>query len=148
MHEEDKDFPRPQRLVTLADFFPTKFLCDHQDESSKVVACHAINLMEEESTSLRSLKDEGVSKALSRVFKRLEGWYIEVLKESFTTLFTKITKQEIKIDLTEASLPQRRTKDGFDPKAYKLMVKAGYDFTAHTEFKSLKIHEQPELSLT
>ena len=27
------------------------------------------------------------------------------------------------------------------------MAKAGYDFTAHTEFKSLKIHEQPELSL-
>ncbi|KAA0067354.1 uncharacterized protein E5676_scaffold1704G00090 [Cucumis melo var. makuwa] len=27
-----------------------------------------------------------------------------------------------------------------------MMAKAGYDFTAHTEFKSLKIHEQPELS--
>ncbi|KAA0032587.1 ty3-gypsy retrotransposon protein [Cucumis melo var. makuwa] len=50
---------------------------------------------------------------------------IEVLKESFTTPLTKITKQEIKIDLTEASLPQRRTKDRFDPKAYKLMAKAG-----------------------
>ncbi|KAA0054169.1 uncharacterized protein E6C27_scaffold131G00980 [Cucumis melo var. makuwa] len=73
---------------------------------------------------------------------------IEVLKESFTTSLTKITKQEIKIDLTEASLPQRRTKDGFDPKAYKLMEKAGYEFTTHTEFKSLKIHEQPKLSST
>ncbi|XP_050939332.1 uncharacterized protein LOC127148938 [Cucumis melo] len=73
---------------------------------------------------------------------------IEVLKESFTTPLTKITKQEIKIDLIEASLPQRRTKDGFDPKAYKLMAKAGYDFTTHTEFKSLKIHEQPKLSST
>ncbi|TYK14244.1 retrotransposon gag protein [Cucumis melo var. makuwa] len=50
---------------------------------------------------------------------------IEVLKESFTTPLTKITKQEIKIDLTEASLSQRWTKDGFDPKAYKLMAKAG-----------------------
>ncbi|TYK25946.1 uncharacterized protein E5676_scaffold1441G00060 [Cucumis melo var. makuwa] len=39
-------------------------------------------------------------------------------------------------------------KDGFDHKTYKLMVKACYDFTAHTEFKSLKIHEQPELSST
>ena len=48
----------------------------------------------------------------------------------------------------EASLPQRRMKDGFDPKAYKLMAKAGYDFIAHTEFKSLKIHEQHELSST
>ncbi|KAA0065384.1 ty3-gypsy retrotransposon protein [Cucumis melo var. makuwa] len=57
---------------------------------------------------------------------------IEVLKESFTTPLTKITKQEIKIDLTEASLPQRWTKDGFDPKAYKLMAKTGYDFTTHT----------------
>ncbi|KAA0039583.1 uncharacterized protein E6C27_scaffold744G00570 [Cucumis melo var. makuwa] len=46
----------------------------------------------------------------------------------------------------EASLPQRRTKDKFDPKAYKLMVKASYDFTTHIEFKNLKIHEQPELS--
>ncbi|KAA0062739.1 gypsy-like retrotransposase [Cucumis melo var. makuwa] len=27
-----------------------------------------------------------------------------------------------------------------------MMAKAGYDFTTHTEFKSLKIHEQPELS--
>ncbi|TYK01673.1 ty3-gypsy retrotransposon protein [Cucumis melo var. makuwa] len=71
---------------------------------------------------------------------------IEVLKERFTTPITKITKQEIKIDLTEASLPQRRTKDGFDPKAYKLMAKGGYDFITHTEFKSLKIHEQPEFS--
>ncbi|KAA0042178.1 gypsy-like retrotransposase [Cucumis melo var. makuwa] len=73
---------------------------------------------------------------------------IEVLKESFTTPLTKITKQAIKIDLIEASLPQRRTKDGFDPKAYKLMAKAGYDFTTHTENKSLKIHEQPKLSST
>ncbi|TYK02505.1 gypsy-like retrotransposase [Cucumis melo var. makuwa] len=71
---------------------------------------------------------------------------IEVLKERFTTPLTKITKQEIKIDLTEASLPQRRTIDGFDPKDYKLMAKAGYNFTTHTEFKSLKVHEQPELS--
>ncbi|KAA0051453.1 gypsy-like retrotransposase [Cucumis melo var. makuwa] len=73
---------------------------------------------------------------------------IEVLKERFTTPLTKITKQEIKIDLTEASLPQRRMKDGFDPKAYKLMAKVGYDFTTHIEFKSLKIHEQPKLSST
>ncbi|KAA0041300.1 uncharacterized protein E5676_scaffold145G00140 [Cucumis melo var. makuwa] len=71
---------------------------------------------------------------------------IEVLKESFTTSLTKITKQGIKIDLTEPSLPQRHTKDMFDPKAYKLMAKAGYDLTTHIECKSLKIHEQPELS--
>ncbi|KAA0055193.1 uncharacterized protein E5676_scaffold640G00260 [Cucumis melo var. makuwa] len=37
-------------------------------------------------------------------------------------------------------------KDGFNPKAYKLMAKAGYDFTTHTEFESLKILEQPKLS--
>ncbi|KAA0060429.1 gypsy-like retrotransposase [Cucumis melo var. makuwa] len=73
---------------------------------------------------------------------------IEVLKESFTTPLTKITKQEIKIDLTKASLRQKRTKDGFDPKAYKLMAKTGYDFTTHIEFKSLKIHKQPKLSST
>ncbi|KAA0033081.1 gypsy-like retrotransposase [Cucumis melo var. makuwa] len=71
---------------------------------------------------------------------------IKILKESFTTPLTKITKQEIKIYLMEASLPQWQTKDRFDPKAYKLMAKAGYDFTAHIEFKSLRTHEQPKLS--
>ncbi|KAA0059744.1 ty3-gypsy retrotransposon protein [Cucumis melo var. makuwa] len=49
VHDEDKDFPRPHHLVTLADFFPTRFLCDHQDENLEVVTCHAINAMEEES---------------------------------------------------------------------------------------------------
>ncbi|KAA0033768.1 uncharacterized protein E5676_scaffold1428G00900 [Cucumis melo var. makuwa] len=66
VHEEDKNFPRPQCLVTLADFFPTRFLCDHQDENPGVVACLAINATEEESIPLRSLEEEGVSKDLSR----------------------------------------------------------------------------------
>ena len=39
-------------------------------------------------------------------------------------------------------------EDGFDPKAYKLMAKGGYDFTAHIEFKSLEIHDRSELSST
>ncbi|TYK30008.1 uncharacterized protein E5676_scaffold587G00090 [Cucumis melo var. makuwa] len=50
---------------------------------------------------------------------------IEVLRESFTIPLKKIIKQEIKIDLTKANLPQRQTKDGFNPRAYKLMAKAG-----------------------
>ncbi|TYJ99655.1 uncharacterized protein E5676_scaffold562G00360 [Cucumis melo var. makuwa] len=287
MHEEDKDIPRPQCLVTLADFFSTRFICDHQDENLKLVTCHAINGTEEESILSRSLEEEGVSKDLSRSIKfkcsncdireysllhvyrllrrdsritykllLVRPWIhgngvaeshfveakfylkndnspevisveiplvnrednlqlkslasrephkstgtfnsgkgeeststtksmilidektsnlpilyyvpisrrkkgespfvespkglkvgdIEVLKESFTAPLTKITKQQIKIDLTEASLPQGQTKDGFNLKAYKLMAKVGYDFIAHTEFKSLKVHEQPELS--
>ena len=68
--------------------------------------------------------------------KGLKVGDIEILKESFSTLLTKITKQEIKIDLTKANLPQRQTKDGFNPKAYKLMAKAGYDFTTHTSSKA------------
>ena len=80
--------------------------------------------------------------------KGLKVGDIEVLKESFTTPLTKITKYEIKIDLTETNLPQRRTTDESDSKAYKLMVKAGYDFTTHTEFKSLKIHDRLKLSST
>ncbi|TYK20546.1 uncharacterized protein E5676_scaffold237G001340 [Cucumis melo var. makuwa] len=80
--------------------------------------------------------------------KGLKVGDIEVLKESFTIPLTKITKQEIKIDLMEANLPQRQKKDGFNPKAYKLMAKASYDFTTHTKFKSLKIHEQHEPSST
>ncbi|KAA0032751.1 ty3-gypsy retrotransposon protein [Cucumis melo var. makuwa] len=322
VHEEDKDFPRTQCLVTLADFFPTRFLCDHQDENPGVVACRAINATKEESIPLRLLEEE-VSKDLSRfnvdgllslpqetktilinaslnlaassssaptatyensrttyklllsrpwihgngvvtstlhqcfkfyqdVVKKVEAdsnpfseaeshfadakFYlkndsspeavyvevplvkrednlqlkslaseephkstrtfhsekseaststtksvilmgkktsnppilryvclsrckkgkspfvksphglkvgdIEVLKESFTTPLTKVTMQKIKINLTEAKLPQRRTKDGFDPKAYKFMAKAGYDFTTHTEFKSLKTQKK------
>ncbi|TYK29266.1 retrotransposon gag protein [Cucumis melo var. makuwa] len=66
VHKEDKDFPRPQSLVTLADFFPTRFLCDHQDENPEVVECHAINATKEESIPPRSLEEEGVSKDLSR----------------------------------------------------------------------------------
>ncbi|KAA0056395.1 uncharacterized protein E5676_scaffold120G002650 [Cucumis melo var. makuwa] len=58
MHEEDKDFPRTQCVVTLADFFSTRFLCDHQDENPGVVAFHAINATEEESIPLRSLEEE------------------------------------------------------------------------------------------
>ena len=66
VHEKDKNFPRPQCLITLVDFFPTSFLCDHQDENSKVVACHDINAKEKEIIPPRSLEDEGVSKDLSR----------------------------------------------------------------------------------
>ncbi|MCZ9335616.1 hypothetical protein O9Y75_26745, partial [Klebsiella pneumoniae] len=50
------------------------------------------------------------------------------------------------MDPTKVSLPERQMKDAFDPNAYKILAKAGYDFTTHTEFKSLKIYEQPELS--
>ncbi|KAA0050986.1 retrotransposon gag protein [Cucumis melo var. makuwa] len=66
VHEEDKDFPRPQRLVTLADFSLTRFLCDHKDENLGVVVCHAINAMEEESIPPRLLEEKEVSKDLSR----------------------------------------------------------------------------------
>ncbi|TYK04497.1 ty3-gypsy retrotransposon protein [Cucumis melo var. makuwa] len=65
VHKEDKDFPRTQRLVTLADFFPTRFLGDHQDENPGVVACHGIDAIEKESIPLRSLEEEGESKDLS-----------------------------------------------------------------------------------
>ncbi|KAA0046266.1 gypsy-like retrotransposase [Cucumis melo var. makuwa] len=41
--------------------------------------------------------------------KGLKVGDIEVLRENFTTPLTKITKQEIKIDLMEANLPQRWT---------------------------------------
>ena len=42
--------------------------------------------------------------------KDLKVGDIEVLKESFTTPLTKITKQKIKIDLTEANLPKGERK--------------------------------------
>ena len=75
---------------------------------------------------------------------------IEILKESFTTPLTKMDKSDVKKTEKEearATLPEQQTKDGFDPKTYKILAKAGYDFTAHIEFKSLKIFdERPELS--
>ncbi|KAA0048376.1 uncharacterized protein E6C27_scaffold264G00950 [Cucumis melo var. makuwa] len=76
----------------------------------------------------------------------------EILKENFTASLTKIEKGEakkIKKKDLEAYLPERRTVEGFDPKAYKLMAKAGYDSTTRTELKSVKIFdERPELSPT
>ncbi|TYK28245.1 ty3-gypsy retrotransposon protein [Cucumis melo var. makuwa] len=259
VYEEDKDFPRPQRLVTLADFFPTRFLCEHQDENPGVVACHTINATKEESIPLRSLEEplyvsgyvreqrvdqilidngptvnimlkstmrqlsilmdelsnskmviqgfnqgsqrliDGVKKveADSNPFSKVESHFadakfylkndnspeavpvemplvnrednlqlkslasrephkcrgtfhfgkespqglkvgdIEVLKESFITSLTKITKQEIKIDLTEVSLSQKRMKDEFDPKAYKFMAKAETEEKGHQSISSL-----------
>ena len=38
--------------------------------------------------------------------------------------FTRATRNFVEED----SLPVRRTKEGFDPKAYKLLEKSGYDF--------------------
>ncbi|KAA0041103.1 uncharacterized protein E6C27_scaffold128G00060 [Cucumis melo var. makuwa] len=133
------------------------------DSSSEVVSVEVPLVNREDNLQLKSLasrkphkstgtfhfgKGEASTSTTKKCPKGLKVGDIEVLKESFTTPLTKITKQEIKIDLTEASLPQRRTKDRFDPKSYKLMAKVGYDFTTHTEFKSLKIHEQPKLSST
>ncbi|KAA0025450.1 ty3-gypsy retrotransposon protein [Cucumis melo var. makuwa] len=73
-------------------------------------------------------------------------------EENFIALLTKIEKGEAKKiekkDL-EAYLPERRTVEGFEPKAYKLMAKVGYDFTTRTELKSVKIFdERSELSPT
>ena len=74
---------------------------------------------------------------------------IEILKESFTTPLTKMDKSDVKKTEKEearATLPEKQTKDGFDPKTYKLLAKVGYDFTTHTKFKSLKIFtERPKL---
>lgn len=58
VQEEDKDSP------TLADFFPTNFLYDYQDEVPKFVRCHAINAAKEESIPPRSPEEEEVSKDL------------------------------------------------------------------------------------
>ena len=38
--------------------------------------------------------------------------------------FTRATRNLVKEDL----LPAKRTKEGFNPKAYKLLAKSGYDF--------------------
>ena len=84
--------------------------------------------------------------------KNLTIGSIEILKESFTTPLTKIEKGETKRlekKSVEAFLPERRTAEGFDPKAYKLMAKASYDFTTRSELKSVKIfNERPKLSPT
>ncbi|KAA0053191.1 uncharacterized protein E6C27_scaffold1192G00140 [Cucumis melo var. makuwa] len=116
------------------------------DNSPEVVPVEIPLVNREDNLQLKSLASREPYKSTGTFHSRKGEASTSTTKKSFTTPLTKITKQEIKIDLTEASLPQRRTKDGFKPKACKLMEKAGYNFTTHTEFKSFKIHEQLELS--
>ncbi|KAA0034814.1 ty3-gypsy retrotransposon protein [Cucumis melo var. makuwa] len=90
--------------------------------------------------------------AFAECSKNLTVKNTEILKENFAAPLTKIEKGEAKKiekkDL-EAYLPERRTVEGFDLKTYKLMAKAGYDFTTRIELKSVKIFdERPELSPT
>jgi len=66
---------------------------------------------------------------------------VKFLKESTTTPLPKLNNSDIsKPSVPEfvrplqnvarhESLPIKRTKEGFDPNAYKLMSKAGYDFS-------------------
>src|ERR1051325_11460827 len=82
--------------------------------------------------------------------KNLMAEDVEVLKENFVMPLTKMAKAEQRHEKEKQKpvLLDKRT-EGFDPKAYKLLAKAGYDFTLHTEFKGLKIFDQrPELSPT
>ncbi|KAA0059874.1 uncharacterized protein E5676_scaffold184G00780 [Cucumis melo var. makuwa] len=77
--------------------------------------------------------------------KNLTIGSIEILKENFTAPLTKIEKVEVKKlekKGLEACLLERRTVEGFDPKVYKLMAKAGYNFTIRTELKSMKIFDE------
>ncbi|KAA0062934.1 uncharacterized protein E6C27_scaffold468G00280 [Cucumis melo var. makuwa] len=147
-------------LEAKSHFINAKFYLKN-DDISEVVPAKIPLIKREDNLQLKSLApqksvilmDEKTSKPLILCYvplsrrkkgespfvespKGLKVGDIEILKESFSTLLTKITKQEIKIDLTKANLPQRQTKDGFNPKAYKLMAKAGYDFTTHTSSKA------------
>ncbi|TYK05705.1 ty3-gypsy retrotransposon protein [Cucumis melo var. makuwa] len=94
-------------------------------------------------------KSEDGESPFAECSKNLTVKNTETLKENFTVLLTKIEKGEAKkIEKKglEAYLPERRTVEGFDSKAYKLMAKAGYDFTTRTKLKSVKIFdEMPEL---
>src|ERR1051325_9429933 len=82
--------------------------------------------------------------------KNLMAENVEVLKENYVMPLTKMAKAEQRHEKEKQKLvlPDKRI-EGFDQKAYKLLTKAGYDFTLHTEFKGLKIFDQrPELSST
>ena len=46
--EEDKDFPQPQRPITLAESFPRNFHENYLKEAQEVAACHAISATERE----------------------------------------------------------------------------------------------------
>ncbi|KAA0063431.1 Retrotransposon gag protein [Cucumis melo var. makuwa] len=43
---KDEDFLRPQRLITLTEFFPRSFLEDHPKEILVVTACHTVSIVE------------------------------------------------------------------------------------------------------
>ncbi|TYK09810.1 ty3-gypsy retrotransposon protein [Cucumis melo var. makuwa] len=134
VHEKDKDIPQPQRLVTLADFFPTRFLRGEGSVKRLIetpkCSTKSIILMDEKTPNppiLRFVPLSRCKKGESPFVKSSKGLKvcdIEVLRESFTTPLAKMTKKEIKIDLTEANFPHKQTNDGFDPRAYKLMAKA------------------------
>jgi hypothetical protein len=47
-----------------------------------------------------------------------------VLTKPLLKGFVKSASDSIK----EGSLPDKRTKEGFDPKAYRILAKSGYDF--------------------
>ena len=93
--------------------------------------------------------------------RKLEEGDISLLKEASTVPLPKLSnttpmKQPIKgfvkptQGLTEhGSLPNQRTKEGFDPNAYKLLARAGYDFGSSSEegssdITSQKVHELDE----
>jgi hypothetical protein len=93
--------------------------------------------------------------------RKLEEEDISLLKEAVTVPLPKLsntipTKQPIKgfVKPTQGgtehgSLPNQRTKEGFDPNAYKLLAKAGYDFGSPSkegcpDVASQKVHELDE----
>jgi ribonuclease HI/uncharacterized protein YehS (DUF1456 family) len=74
---------------------------------------------------------------------------VAVLKSNLTLSLPKLdkvalTKPPLKgfiksasDSIKEGSLPDKRTKEGFDPKAYKLLAKSGYDFNNPSQLRQL-----------
>uniref|UniRef100_A0A2N9ITV2 Uncharacterized protein n=1 Tax=Fagus sylvatica TaxID=28930 RepID=A0A2N9ITV2_FAGSY len=90
-----------------------------------------------------------VAEAKVRPNKPTQEKDVAVLKSNLTLPLPKLdkvasTKPPLKgfvksasDSIKEGSLPDKRTKEGFDPKAYKLLAKSGYDFNNPSQLGQL-----------
>ena len=92
------------------------------------------------STSIASLSVKQLEEMIANSIKTQYGGLAQTFSlysKPYTKKIDNLRKRFEKKNV-KAFFPKRRMTEGFDPKAYKLMTNAGYDFTTRTELKSVK----------
>ncbi|KAA0025969.1 hypothetical protein E6C27_scaffold34G002840 [Cucumis melo var. makuwa] len=71
---KDKDFLRPQRLITLTEFFSRSFLQDHPKEILEVTTCHTASIVEVDNNfvSSKEVDNSNEIKQRTSVFDRIK----------------------------------------------------------------------------